>query len=567
MNRNRNTFKYMIKKSFILYSLVPITILTFIFYNTLIAGFSKLSYYDNKNMNNKISQVIEEDFSDYRENIYELSLDTKIMNLLTNKDSSIKDIYEEIYDIVNDKKIKSIFYIYDMNGESILTNSIHDVQEKSKTFYNWSRFGKMSRYPDEVVMSAEKIQFESNMRSVYTIGKAILDDHGKIIGFIEFDILENELNNILRCKCDEDIVITDKYNNNIINTNNSLLDGIGKFKMNDYKRDSQLIRNGIIDGIIYVNTIKNIEFIQRFFIIGEIFLIVIFTILFAIMIYFANKISIKNTKSIDELLKGLEYVQNGDFTRKLSINTNDEFQKVEEYYNKMIDKIRELMNKNEEEIKRATLAQIKHLESQFNPHFLFNTLEMLRYMIKMNDKNAEKVTLSMAKILRYSLDNNIRSTRLKDDIRYIEDYLFIQKLRYGNKFDYKICIGEGLENVIIPKLIIQPIIENSIKYGFHSKEYLYININAEVIENMIIISVHDNGDGISKDEVKNINMLLKSDKNESSHIGLYNVQKRIQLIYGYSYGIEISSRQGKGTNIFIKIPLTQGDVYDKSFGC
>lgn len=567
MNRKRNTFKYMIKKSFILYSLVPITILTFIFYNTLIAGFSKLSYYDNKNMNNEISQVIEEDFSDYRENIYELSLDTKIMNLLTNKDSSIKDIYEEIYDIVNDKKIKSIFYIYDMNGESILTNSIHDVQEKSKTFYNWSRFGKMSRYPDEVVMSAEKIQFESNMRSVYTIGKAILDDYGKIIGFIEFDILENELNNILRCKCDEDIVITDKYNNNIINTNNSLLDGIGKFKMNDYKRDSQLIRNGIIDGIIYVNTIKNIEFIQRFFIIGEIFLIVIFTILFAIMIYFANKISIKNTKSIDELLKGLEYVQNGDFTRKLSINTNDEFQKVEEYYNKMIDKIRELMNKNEEEIKRATLAQIKHLESQFNPHFLFNTLEMLRYMIKMNDKNAEKVTLSMAKILRYSLDNNIRSTRLKDDIRYIEDYLFIQKLRYGNKFDYKICIGEGLENVIIPKLIIQPIIENSIKYGFHSKEYLYININAEVIENMIIISVHDNGDGISKDEVKNINMLLKSDKNESSHIGLYNVQKRIQLIYGYSYGIEISSRQGKGTNIFIKIPLTQGDVYDKSFGC
>ena len=98
-------------------------------------------------------------------------------------------------------------------------------------------------------------------------------------------------------------------------------------------------------------------------------------------------------------------------------------------------------------------------------------------------------------------------------------------------------------------------------------EYLYININAEVIENMIIISVHDNGDGISKDEVKNINMLLKSDKNERSHIGLYNVQKRIQLIYGYSYGIEISSRQGQGTNIFIKIPLTQGDVYDQSFGC
>ncbi|MDO5516506.1 MAG: histidine kinase [Clostridium sp.] len=561
--RKDKTFKQIIKKSFILYSLVPITIITLIFYGVFIIVFSVKSYNENKRVNSSISSALEEDFSKYEGDITKLSNDSHMINILCGKTSVDKESYETIYDMVNECKIKSIFNMYNAKGECILTSSTNDIIESKSNFsYIWNRFGKMAAKPDEIVMIPDKIQFDTNRRTIYTIGKAICDDEKNLIGFMEFDIIENEINNILSHKSDEDVIITDRYNNNIVNTNSALIDKIGKFKRNYYNESMQLIRKGILNDKIYVVTIKNNVFIEKYFITGGIILIFIFAIIFVVMIYAANEISTKNTKSIDELLKGLEYVQNGNFTQRLTINTNDEFKTVAEYYNIMIDKVKELIIKNEEEVKRATLAQLKHLESQFNPHFLFNTLEMLRYMIKTKDSKAEKVTLAMAGILRYSLDSNIRTTILKTDIKYIKDYLFIQKLRFGNKFDYEINIDERLENIIIPKLIIQPLIENSVKYGFDQKDSILIKIGVHKNNAQIIISVDDDGDGIRKEELQKIESILNEDNNESNHIGLYNVQKRIQLIYGDRYGIEVKSIEGKGTSILIRIPESGWSIND-----
>lgn len=229
-----------------------------------------------------------------------------------------------------------------------------------------------------------------------------------------------------------------------------------------------------------------------------------------LMIYYANKIAISKTKSVDELLDGISSVQNGDFTNKVSIKTNDEFELIGDYYNEMVIKVQELIEKNKEEAMQVTLSQIKLLESQFNPHFIFNTLEMLRYMIKAKDDSSEKVLLSMSRILRYSIDNTIRTTKLIEDIKYIQDYLTIQKFRFGNKFDYNISIRDECKNCTIPKLIIQPIVENSIKYGFQDKDYLLINVNSYIKKNNLIIDIIDNGEGISREELFEIERILNN---------------------------------------------------------
>lgn len=563
MSQNKkNSFKHVIKKSFILYSLVPITIITLIFYNMLIISFSKWSYKDNRDMNEYISQLLEYELSEYKNDIIELSSNEDTINILLNKQSDSKNIFENIYDKINRKKIKSIFHIYNIKGESVLTNSVNESDEnKSKSIYDWGKFRNMNSYPQDVIMRIDKIQINPNVRTIYTIGKAVTY-HDRVIGFIEFDILENELSNIISCSADEDIVITDKYNNNIINTNNFLLNKTGKFKSKEYESENQVITNSILNENIYIYTIKNTAFINKFFITGEIFLGIIFGLLFLVMICVANKIAAKNTKSIDILLNGIEYVKQGDLTKKVNITSGDEFEILGEYYNEMIDKVVELIKKNEEEAKIATLAQLKHLESQFNPHFIFNTLEMLRYMIKSNDPKCEKVTLAMARILRYSLDNKTRSTCLNTDIKYIKYYLDIQKLRFGERFDYDIYINEDCEKAIIPKLIIQPIIENSIKYGYQNKENLFIDIYAEQKDGDMLIQISDNGDGMSNDLLHEINKIIKNKNNKSSHIGLYNVQKRISLLYGEKYGIEIDSREGIGTCILIKIPVFRGNNDD-----
>lgn len=554
-NNKRKYFKDEIKKAFILYALVPIMIISLLFYNILFLSFKNLSDRENKATNNIIGNIIEEEFNAYEESAISISQNIDIQKILMGEYSINNDIYENFYNIVNERRIRSIFHIYNISGENVMTNAINQSNDNINAYsYMWGIIKKMNANPDETAMQLNRVQINANTRTVYSIGKSIVHN-GKVIGFVVFDILENELNDVISLYSNENVVITDKYNNNIISTNNALLDRIGKLRKIEDSENLKVIVSEKVNGNIYIHTFKSISFINNIYFIGELFLIVLFSIMLILMIYYANKIAISKTKSVDELLDGISSVQNGDFTNKVSIKTNDEFELIGDYYNEMVIKVQELIEKNKEEAMQVTLSQIKLLESQFNPHFIFNTLEMLRYMIKAKDDSSEKVLLSMSRILRYSIDNTIRTTKLIEDIKYIQDYLTIQKFRFGNKFDYNISIRDECKNCTIPKLIIQPIVENSIKYGFQDKDYLLINVNSYIKKNNLIIDIIDNGEGISREELFEIERILNNSDNSSTHIGLYNVQKRISLLYGQEFGIKIESEKEKGTKVSIKLPI------------
>lgn len=551
----RKSFKNEIKKAFILYSLIPIMIISLIFYNGLFIYFIKFVDYENEKINNSIGTVIEEEFKAYEDASVKIANDGKIQDILLQEAKVNTDIYENFYKIVNARRIKSVFHIYNTKGENILSNVINKKNEDSDEYlYMWGLFKKMNENPNDTVMLLNRVQLNVNTRTVFSIGKPIIANN-KIIGFVVFDILENELNDIINSNSNDNVVITDKYNNNIISTNNALLDRIGKLRKIQENENLKVVKTERSNGNVYIYTFKSVAFINNTYFYGEIFLISLFIILFSVLIYFANKIAISKTKSVDKLLSAITSVQKGDLTNKVYINSNDEFQLIGEYYNEMVIKIEELIEKNKEETTQATLSQIKLLESQFNPHFIFNTLEMLKYMIKANDNSAEKVILSMSRILRYSIDNSIRTITLVEDIKYIQDYLMIQKFRFGNKFDYSINMNDECKTHIIPKLIIQPIVENSIKYGFKSKDYLIINVDVTIEEDGFMIYITDNGDGISPERLLEVNEILSKNNNSSPHIGLYNVKKRISLLYGEDYGLKIDSDDGKGTKVTIKLPL------------
>ena len=554
-NNKRKYFKDEIKKAFILYALVPIMIISLLFYNILFLSFKNLSDRENKATNKIIGNIIEEEFNAYEESAISISQNIDIQKILMGEYSINNDIYENFYNIVNERRIRSIFHIYNISGENVMTNAINQSNDNINAYsYMWGIIKKMNANPDETAMQLNRVQINANTRTVYSIGKSIVHN-GKVIGFVVFDILENELNDVISLYSNENVVITDKYNNNIISTNNALLDRIGKLRKIEDSENLKVIVSEKVNGNIYIHTFKSISFINNIYFIGELFLIVLFSIMLILMIYYANKIAISKTKSVDELLDGISSVQNGDFTNKVSIKTNDEFELIGDYYNEMVIEVQELIEKNKEEAMQVTLSQIKLLESQFNPHFIFNTLEMLRYMIKAKDDSSEKVLLSMSRILRYSIDNTIRTTKLIEDIKYIQDYLTIQKFRFGNKFDYNISIRDECKNCTIPKLIIQPIVENSIKYGFQDKDYLLINVNSYIKKNNLIIDIIDNGEGISREELFEIERILNNSDNSSTHIGLYNVQKRISLLYGQEFGIKIESEKEKGTKVSIKLPI------------
>lgn len=131
----------------------------------------------------------------------------------------------------------------------------------------------------------------------------------------------------------------------------------------------------------------------------------------------------------------------------------------------------------------------------------------------------------------------------------------IQKYRFEDNFDYSIILQENAKDCIIPKLIIQPIIENSIKYGFMTKKYLKVEINCYTDKDKLFIEIEDNGEGIDDERLSEIITSLNFNDNESQHIGLYNVHRRIKLMYGDSFGINIFSNKGKGTKVIITLPV------------
>ncbi|MGV8979550.1 sensor histidine kinase [Clostridium sp.] len=558
-NIKRKFFKEEIRKSFILYALTPIIILSFIFYNLLFWYSSKSVEKSNKKYNNSISNVISKEFVSYKLEVEDLVKWNEIEKVFYSKHDEAM-IYERLYNIVNKHKIRSIFYIYNAKGEALITNAKGEPQyAKSDDLFMGGVFKKMKDNPSKAAMMLNRAQLDVNTRTVYSIGEAISDNNGQVIGFVVFDVLENELNKIVNSSTNHHAVITDRYNNNIVTTNTSLLDGIGKLKPFLDKENNYVYNNPIIEGNIYIYTITYLDFIKNIYFIGEIFLIIVFLILVFSMLFIAKKIGVSKTKSIDKLLAAIKSVQEGNLNTVVSINSNDEFQVIGQYCNEMIIKINELVEKNKEEARRNALSELKQLEAQFNPHFLFNTLEMIKYMIKTDDKSAIKTIVSLANLLRYSINRNFDKVKIVEDIRYIEDYLIIQKFRFDDNFDYKINLSEEAKKCLIPKLIIQPIIENSIKYGFESKEYLMINIDCKVEKENLIISIVDTGEGISYKKLSEILKLIANNENNTNHIGIYNVEKRINLIYGRSYGINIYSKLHEGTEIVINLPVHKSE--------
>ena len=192
------------------------------------------------------------------------------------------------------------------------------------------------------------------------------------------------------------------------------------------------------------------------------------------------------------------------------------------------------------------------LQSQINPHFLYNTLDTILWLAELNENESViKVTSALGRLLRLSLSTELDFVTLKEEIEHVKNYLEIQKFRYEDMLMYEIGEAGKLENATVPKLIIQPIVENAIYHGLRPKGGGKISISFEKSNKDIIIIVADNGKGFDTEKSKN-------EKNSQSKvrlggIGLKNVDHRIELLCGKGYGINITSVPDEGTEVRIKV--------------
>ncbi|MBM7685877.1 sensor histidine kinase [Defluviitalea raffinosedens] len=565
----RKVFKEEIRKTFILYAVTPILIFSILSYNFLMFYGEMLIKRQNIDINYDISKVIEKEITHYIDQVEQLSSSPLIINYINHPDqiNTQSSIYEMLYNFINSQKIRSVFYITDNKGNTIIDNSFCESPYNNYEIFLSGIFKQMKQRPDEIIVMINRVQLDSNIRTVYSIGKAIVHK-GEIIGYIIFDLLEKDWNNIIHNYDLDIVVITDKHKNAIISTNNLILDSLGKFKFKIHKnkyiyiRDTEkyyIHQSKRVNGNILIFTLTSMRFMNGFYLVGLIFLLILFVLLSIVIVCISKGISASKTKSIDELLYAIKKVQEGDLDFCVHIDSNDEFELIGNCFNDMLIKLKELISKNNELVNRNRMSEIMQLEAQFNPHFLFNTLETLKYMIKIDTQKAVQIVVGLANLLRYSINYEDGNVSIQKDIKYIEDYLMIQKYRFNKRLEYTVDIQEEAKNCAVPKLIIQPIIENSINHGYSKKEKLEIILKIFIKSNKLILEIADNGDGIPKERLEEILTALKQENLESKHIGLYNVHRRIQLLYGTDYGIHIDSVYNEGTKVTIDLPVLRGE--------
>jgi len=222
--------------------------------------------------------------------------------------------------------------------------------------------------------------------------------------------------------------------------------------------------------------------------------------------------------------------------------------------------IKERKARSELEIE-LKMADIKALQAQINPNFLFNMLNSIGSLAKIeNAKKTEDVTYTLAELLRYTLKNTEGKVNLENDIENLTRYLKIQSVRFGDKIKYNIEIEDKVKKVKIPAMILQPFIENAIIHGIRPKEKQgLVNISAHIIGNDTVIIIEDNGVGISENKLKNLlkrkKMNPKESESTSTGIGICNSNDKMIAYYGEEYKIEIKSEVNVGTIVKIRIPI------------
>jgi len=549
----RKFFKEELRKTFIAYALLPTLFFSLFFYNILIIYNREMIKIKNNKNNKEISQILQNEFLNYKEEIEKIKKNIKIKEVLKGSKNKV-EIYEELYGFVNKMRIKSVFYIINKKENIIITNAW-----KKGAFNDY----EMTKVLKTLKINTNETLLMSNRNKKNILGRTIKNEKDEIIGYVVFELSETEINNIINENEVDFVAITDNFKNVIATTNEFMVNEIGKIRVNEEKNRYNKIKgekfyiykNKIDYKGIEIYTLTSMKDIDKFYLIGLMFMLGIFIFLILLFWFIARKVSKNQSKSVDELLYAIKKVQEGKLDTFVDIKTNDEFEIIGDYYNEMIIKLNQVIKKNKEQLERNKNVEIKQLESQFNPHFLFNTLEILKYMIKMDEQKAIKIIISMANLLRYSIDCKKEKIRLINDIEYIKDYMIIQKIRFDKKFDYEIEMGKEVENCRVPKLILQPLIENAVKYGFGENKYLKIKLKCYFKDKNLILKICNTGKFLSDDKLKEVNELLGKVDNKTNHLGVYNVQRRIKLMYGKEYGLTIKNQEEEGVEVKIKLPI------------
>ncbi|GHU49904.1 hypothetical protein FACS1894127_4210 [Clostridia bacterium] len=259
------------------------------------------------------------------------------------------------------------------------------------------------------------------------------------------------------------------------------------------------------------------------------------------------------------LYKSMNEFKGGDFSQQVIVDTKDEIAELADTFNKMVLEIRDLIDRNYVMVLMEKESELNALQAQINPHFLYNALDSLYWQaLDSKQEHLAEDILSLSELFRVLLSNGKSEITVERELGIVRHYLNIQKMRFDKKLDYSIEADSGILDHHIPKLILQPFVENAITHGLENKtSWGFVMVTGELRDGKLCFMVRDNGTGMSKEVVDQILTCNEDTRYASQRVGSYairNVKERMQLRYGEMASLSIHSVPGEGTSVYIEVP-------------
>ena len=479
-----------------------------------------------------------------------ISHDKGVYDYLKNKDETEKNRILSIIDntLSTDPYIKSIILI--RKDGAVISNEKNVNMEVSSDMMKEEWYVNSLMNPMPVLNPLRKQSFSLDGMDdwVISVSREIADTNGENLGVLLIDVKYQALHEYLQNQetgKNSDIVILDEDNRIVYYKEIPYDSSQEKYLKNlknieegyNRKENTVTVKYPIKNThwmLIEISYMQEIESLKNHF-----FEMIVISCLASLLITVLISISVlrRITKPIKELEQHMNNFNNDLSKINLKGDVSIEILSLQNHFNEMIDKIKYLRE-----------YEINALYSQINPHFLYNTLDTIIWMAEFQDtEKVISITKALSNFFRISLSNGKEKIPLKEEINHIKEYLYIQKQRYEDKLEYKISIQEELENIEVPKIILQPFVENAIYHGIKNLDTTgIISIYSQIIENKIELIIEDNGIGF---EAAKKQALMKM-----GGVGIKNVNKRIQYYYGNEYGAKIDSSFKTGARIIITLP-------------
>ncbi len=504
----------------------------------------------------------------YEEMLLELDSDEAVRSFMKGEQQDTNVLMQELYMLRNSFVEKATISAIRLQDRQCISTSKYMMADLNGEFPNWGVFRKANMTEGTALYAVARDALLSPEDRI-CMAKACRGEGGTVQGYLLVEIPRSTLELLVAEGSDQyntSTLIVNKSASVIYHSGGIALEGLGKAEAYGYSRKLEAGEQNTGHNFAFSKSeVLGLTIMQEIpsgtlsIIMTPLLLAMAVGVLVIVLLAFlySRRLAKSVCDPIEEIIESMGTVEEGDLSVRLNFEREDEIGQLGRAFDSMTGRVEELMERVEEEKHSLWVAETRSLSLQMNPHFLYNTLDLIKWNAKLG-KNEEIVNIAvlLGRVLRRVMNTKSDLVEVSYELEIVHSFVEIQKKHYGDRLAMSVDVEEELMGLYIPKLVIQPIVENAIVHGFSgTAETCQIRISGKLRENTyLVFEIEDNGIGMTERELSHI---LEFRQEGMHHIGLNNVQRRARLFGDESCGIAARSRPGQGTTVTLVLKAVE----------